>query len=66
MKEMMAILRSCVAVGLLILLAVLISILTPASESAAQGGQTPCPHCGGQNTPEARFCTHCGTRLAEV
>ncbi len=64
MKEMKAIFRNCLALGLLILVAVFISILTPAPETAAQGG-------GPQATPTGRQDSHAASptppmRLAEL
>lgn len=32
--------------------------------SIAQGQAAPCPVCGGQNSPENRFCIFCGARIA--
>lgn len=40
--------------------------LPTAASAPLQSGQVSCPQCGGQNTQEARFCTHCGTRLPSV
>ncbi len=37
----------------------------PAASSPARGDQA-CPKCGGRNTPDAQFCTHCGAPLASV
>ncbi len=37
----------------------------PAASSPASGGLA-CPQCGGRNSPESQFCTHCGARLDSV
>ena len=34
--------------------------------SVANGQVIPCPVCGGQNTPNSKFCVSCGKALAPV
>jgi hypothetical protein len=37
---------------------------SPAAAAPAERG-TPCPNCGTLNSPDRRFCRHCGTLLGE-
>jgi hypothetical protein len=36
-------------------------IVEPIGQNEAMKGR--CPNCGAENSPEARFCTKCGTAL---
>ncbi|SRR6056297_586292 len=34
-------------------------------EEAEEVSEIVCPNCGEKNTPEAKFCTNCGTKFSE-
>jgi len=37
-----------------------------AAASSAPAGGVACPQCGNQNSPAAKFCTECGTKLGKA